>query len=34
MLIIMLHQTTEAMRLFLRDGVRGSFEYGEQDQLE
>ncbi|MCL4177654.1 MAG: DUF4838 domain-containing protein [Verrucomicrobia bacterium] len=31
---VMVHQTAEAMRLFLRDGVRGIFECGEQDQLE
>ncbi len=31
---VMVHQTADAMRLFLRDGVRGIFECGEQDQLE
>jgi len=31
---VMVHQTAEAMRGFIRDGVRGIFECGEQDQLE
>jgi len=31
---VMVHQTAEAMRMFIRDGVRGIFECGEQDQLE
>jgi hypothetical protein len=31
---VMVHQTAAAMRMFLRDGVRGIFECGEQDQLE
>jgi hypothetical protein len=28
------HETARAMRQFIRDGVRGIFECGEQDQLE
>ena len=31
---VMVHQTAAAMRGFIRDGVRGIFECGEQDQLE
>lgn len=31
---VMVHQTAEAMRRFIKDGVRGIFECGEQDQLE
>ncbi len=31
---IMVHETARAMRMFIRDGVRGIFECGEQDQLE
>jgi hypothetical protein len=31
---VMVHESARAMRLFIRDGVRGIFECGEQDQLE
>lgn len=31
---IMVHQTADNMRRFMRDGVRGIFVCGEQDQLE
>lgn len=31
---VMVHETARAMRMFIRDGVRGIFECGEQDQLE
>jgi hypothetical protein len=31
---VMVHPTAEAMQRFIRDGVRGIFECGEQDQLE
>jgi Domain of unknown function (DUF4838) len=31
---IMVHDTARSMRMFIRDGVRGIFECGEQDQLE
>lgn len=31
---VMVHETAKAMQMFLRDGVRGIFECGEQDQLE
>ncbi|MBN1420257.1 MAG: DUF4838 domain-containing protein [Planctomycetes bacterium] len=31
---VMVHETARAMRAFLRDGVRGIYECGEQDQLE
>ncbi len=31
---VMFHETARAMRMFIRDGVRGIFECGEQDQLE
>ncbi len=31
---VMVHQTAEAMRRFIADGVRGIFECGEQDQVE
>jgi len=31
---VMAHDTAKAMRMFIRDGVRGIFECGEQDQLE
>lgn len=31
---IMVHETARSMRMFIRDGVRGIFECGEQDQLE
>ena len=31
---VMVHETAEAMRMFIRDGVRGIFECGEQDQVE
>lgn len=31
---IMVHETARAMQMFIRDGVRGVFECGEQDQLE
>jgi hypothetical protein len=31
---VMVHRTSEAMKMFIRDGVRGIFECGEQDQLE
>lgn len=31
---VMLHDTARIMRGFIRDGVRGIFECGEQDQLE
>jgi hypothetical protein len=30
----MVHETADAMRMFIRDGIRGIFECGEQDQLE
>lgn len=31
---VMVHNTAESMRMFLRDGVRGIFICGEQDMLE
>ncbi len=31
---VMVHTTAQAMRGFIREGVRGIFECGEQDQLE
>ena len=31
---VMVHQTARAMQTFIREGVRGIFECGEQDQLE
>lgn len=31
---VMVHSTAESMRMYIRDGVRGIFECGEQDQLE
>ena len=31
---VMVHETAKAMQMFIRDGVRGIFECGEQDQLE
>lgn len=31
---VMVHETAKAARRFLRDGVRGIFECGEQDQVE
>jgi hypothetical protein len=31
---IMVHETARGMRMFIKDGVRGMFECGEQDQLE
>jgi hypothetical protein len=31
---VMVHRTATEMRHFIRDGVRGIFECGEQDQLE
>jgi hypothetical protein len=31
---VMVHETARTMRMFIRDGVRGIFECGEQDQLE
>ncbi|HNU52503.1 MAG TPA: DUF4838 domain-containing protein [Verrucomicrobiota bacterium] len=31
---VMVHETAKAMQGFIRDGVRGIFECGEQDQLE
>jgi hypothetical protein len=31
---VMIHETAKSMRRFIRDGVRGIFECGEQDQLE
>lgn len=31
---VTVHETVRAMRMFIRDGVRGIFECGEQDQLE
>ncbi len=31
---IMVHDTARTMRMFIRDGVQGIFECGEQDQLE
>ncbi|MCP5519165.1 MAG: DUF4838 domain-containing protein [Verrucomicrobiales bacterium] len=31
---VMVHQTADAMRGFIRDGIRGIFECGEQDQVE
>jgi len=31
---VMVHETARAMRMFIRDGVRGIYECGEQDQLE
>jgi len=31
---VMVHETARAMQRFIRDGVRGIFECGEQDQLE
>lgn len=31
---VMVHETARAMQMFIRDGVRGIFECGEQDQLE
>ncbi len=31
---VMIHETARAMQMFIRDGVRGIFECGEQDQLE
>jgi hypothetical protein len=30
----MVHDTAKSMQMFLKDGVRGIFECGEQDQLE
>ncbi|MEI6779374.1 MAG: DUF4838 domain-containing protein [Verrucomicrobiota bacterium] len=31
---VMVHETARAMQTFIREGVRGIFECGEQDQLE
>jgi hypothetical protein len=31
---VMVHDTARSMQMFIRDGVRGIFECGEQDQLE
>ena len=31
---VMVHETARSMQMFIRDGVRGIFECGEQDQLE
>ena len=31
---VMVHETARVMQMFIRDGVRGIFECGEQDQLE
>ena len=31
---VMVHETAKSMQMFIRDGVRGIFECGEQDQLE
>ncbi len=31
---VMAHQTARSMRMFIKDGVRGIFECGEQDQVE
>ncbi len=31
---VMVHQTAQAMRRFVRDGVHGIYECGEQDQVE
>lgn len=31
---VMVHETARSMRQFIRDGARGIFECGEQDQLE
>ncbi|MCX6928593.1 MAG: DUF4838 domain-containing protein, partial [Verrucomicrobia bacterium] len=31
---VMVHDTAKSMQMFIRDGVRGIFECGEQDQLE
>jgi len=31
---VMVHETAKTMQIFIRDGVRGIFECGEQDQLE
>jgi hypothetical protein len=31
---VMVHETGRAARMFIKDGVRGIFECGEQDQLE
>ncbi len=31
---VMVHETAKSARMFLRDGVRGIFECGEQDQVE
>lgn len=31
---VMVHQTAESMRMFIRDGIRGIFICGEQDMLE
>jgi hypothetical protein len=31
---VMAHETARSMRMFIKDGVRGIFECGEQDQLE
>lgn len=31
---VMIHDTVRAMQMLIRDGVRGIFECGEQDQLE
>jgi hypothetical protein len=30
----MVHETAKTMQMFIRDGVRGIYECGEQDQLE
>lgn len=31
---VMVHETAKSMRMFIRDGYRGIFQCGEQDQLE
>ena len=31
---VMVHDTARSMRMFIKDGVRGIFECGEQDQVE
>ena len=30
---VMVHETAKAMRMFLKDGIQGIFECGEQDQI-
>jgi hypothetical protein len=31
---VMVHESAKSMRMFIRDGYRGIFQCGEQDQLE